>query len=212
MDTKFNKLLVVALAATLAAAFIITGCSKKEPAPALLSSEHQGSSDTSAVDEPVNAASTSTVSVGGIELKSQISGAYSVKGFAGFAVRMGPDAIKALAGITGTPFVRVYDLDPKKNPAAFPSINACAASVGATVLGAVTVDLGQMNGGKFTSLPGAVAVPATLGVAQAGGRTLAVVKALPDGSFEILQDTDENALTVTFPITGGSAAYAVIAY
>ena len=213
MDTKFNKLLLVALAATLAAAFIITGCSKKEePAPPLLSSGRQGSSDTSAADEPVNAESTSTVNVGGIELRSQISGAYSVKGFAGFAVRMGPDAIKALAGITGTPFVRVYDITPKKSPAAFTTINACAASVGATVLGAVTVDLGQMNGGKFTSLPGAVAVPATLGVAQAGSRTLAVVKVLPDGSFEILQDTDENALTVTFPITGGSAAYAVIAY
>jgi hypothetical protein len=57
-----------------------------------------------------------------------------------------------------------------------------------------------------------VEIPATLGVANAGGRTLAVVKVLPGGASEILPDTDENALTVTFPISGGLSAYAVIAY
>ena len=50
------------------------------------------------------------------------------------------------------------------------------------------------------------------GVANAGGRTLAVVKVLPGGAFEILQDSDEYPLTVTFPIIGGLASYAVIAY
>ena len=172
------------------------------------------SSSSSSSDEEYSsvAEATSTVSVGGVVLRSQISGAYSVKGFEGFAVRMGADDIRGLAGITGTPFVRAYDITPKKSPSAFVSINAAAASVGATVLGAINVDLGQMAGGKFSSLPNTVAVPATIGVANADGRTLAVVKVLPGGAFEILQDSDEYPLTVTFPITGGLASYAVIAY
>lgn len=158
------------------------------------------------------AEATSTVSVGGVVIRSQISGSYSVTGFQGFAVGMGADAIRALAGIAGTPFVRVSDATTNSDSAAFPVINAAAASVGATVLGAIRVDLGQMNGGKFSSLPTTVSVPATLGVASAGGRALAVVKVQPGGAYDILQDNDENAVTVTFHITGGLAVYGVIAY
>ncbi len=212
MNTKLvKKLLAATLAATLMVAPVITaGATTVVPTSGGSSSGETQESSSSAAQETAEA--TSTVSVGGVVLRSQISGAYSVKGFQGFAVRMGADAIRALAGIAGTPFVRAYDITPKKSPAAFATINAAAASVGATVLGAINVDLGQMNGGKFTSLPNTVAVPATIGVAAAGGRTLAVVKVLPGGAFEILQDTDEVAATVTFPIAGGLAAYAVIAY
>lgn len=173
---------------------------------------YKATNDDSDESTSIVAEATSVVSIGGVVLKSQISGAYSVKGFAGFAIRMGSDAIRTMVGISGTPFVRAYDITPSKSPAAFASINGAAASVGATVLGAINVDLGQMNGGKFSSLPGTVAVPATLGVANAGGRTLAVVKVLPGGAFEILQDTDDNPMTVTFPVTGGLCSYAVIAY
>ena len=225
------KFIVAILAAAVMIVFAVTSCTKTGP----VSTESSKESDTSpeqtseaAVTVPIigssaNRASssddyspvaeaTSTVTVGGVDLKSQINGVYSVKTFDGFAVRMGSDAIRALAGISGTPFVRAYDITPKKNAADFAAINGEAASVGATVLGAINVDLGQMAGGKFSSLPNTVAVPATLGVANAGGRTLAVVKVLPSGSSEIFQDSDENAMTVTFPITGGLASYAVIAY
>ena len=170
------------------------------------------STSPSSPDSQETAESTSTVSVGGVVIKSQISGSYSVTGFQGFAVRMGADAIRALAGIAGTPFVRVSDATANNNSAAFAVLNAAAASAGATVLGAIRVDLGEMNGGRFSSLPGTVSVPATIGVAAAGGRTLAVVKVQPGGAFDILQDDDEINVTVTFHITGGLAVYGVIAY
>lgn len=163
-------------------------------------------------DSQETAEATSTVSVGGVVIRSQISGSYSVTGFQGFAVRSDANTIRALAGIAGTPFVRVFDATANNNSAAFATLNAAAASAGATVLGAISVNLGQMNGGKFSSLPDTVSVPATLGVAAAGGRTLAVVKIQPGGAFDILQDDDEIAVTVTFHITGGLAVYGVIAY
>lgn len=218
MHTKSSiKFFIVILVVTLMIVPILTSCEKNktetetEPVT-ILGPNVSPYVETASSSSAEIAEATSTVSVGGIVIKSQISGAYSVKGFQGFAVRMGADAIRALAGISGTPFVRVSDITSKGNPAYFATINAAAASVGATVLGAISVDLGQMNGGKFTSLPNTVSVPATLGVAAAGGRTLAVVKVLPGGAFEILQDSDEVAVTVTFHITGGYAAYAVIAY
>ena len=212
-----KKLLIAALAAILLVVLIFTACATTEPAsPPLLNAapgDGEQAKETGLSEDVFGSAEvTSTVSVGGVLIKSQISGAYSVKGFAGFAVRMGSDAIKGLAGISGTPYVRAYDITAKKNAAIFASINGEAASVGATVLGAISVELGQMSGGKFSTLPPQVVVPATIGVAQAGGRTLAVVKVLPGGATEILQDTDENSMTVTFPITGGLASYAVIAY
>ena len=220
MYTKSSmKLLITILAVILMIIPALTSCGKtnseteSDTEPVVLSTNYGTAVETSSWSSTsATAEATSTVSVGGVVIKSQISGAYSIKGFQGFAVRMGADAIRALAGIAGTPFVRAYDITAKSSQEAFATINAAAASVGATVLGAINVDLGQMNGGKFTSLPNTVAVPATIGVAAAGGRKLAVVKVLPGGAFEILQDTDEVAVTVTFSITGGLAAYAVIAY
>lgn len=206
----FLSALAAALILTAASAF--TGCNKTEPVPLLQSNGYSERDESPSNSTSDTAAATSTVNAGGQEIKSQIAGAYSVKVFKGFAVRMDASQIRAMAGISGTPFVRAYDITSKKNPAEFASINAAAASVGATVLGAINVELGQLNDGKFSALPNAVVVPATLGVPNAGGRTLAVVKVNSGGSFEILQDTDESAVTVTFPITGGLASYAVIAY
>ena len=211
------KTLIILFAIVLMIVNAFVSCEKPEPEiGTVIDTDTEPVPEESAVEDITSAQETAeatcTVNVGGVVIRSQIAGAYSIKGFAGFAVRMNADAIRALAGIAGTPFVRAYDITPKKNAGAFSVINAAAASVGATVLGAINVDLGQMNGGKFSSLNGEISVPATLGVAQAGGRTLAVVKVLPGGAFEILQDSDEISVTVTFNITGGLNAYAVIAY
>ena len=157
------KCTIAVLAAALMIVFAVTSCTKTDPVTEPVSTESSEESDSSSEERSDDAAAvpiigssagrdssssssdeggysstaeaTSTVSVGGVVIRSQISGAYSVKGFAGFAVRMGADAIRGLAGISGTPFVRAYDITPKKCPSAFVSINAAAASVGATVLG-----------------------------------------------------------------------------
>ncbi len=214
MNMKLVKRIIAAtLAATLMVAPAVTAGAATTTASSSGSSSGSTAGSAAAVTT-TTVSSTSTVSVGGVVLKSQIPGAYAVKVFAGVAVRQSVDAIRALAGLGAgeTPFVRAYDITAKNSPAAFASINAAAASVGATVLGAINVDFGKLAGGKFAQLPATVAVPFTVGVAQAAGRKLAVVKVLPGGAFEILEDQDQNAATVTFNITGGLAAYAVIAY
>lgn len=210
-----KRILATTMAAALMVAPVITAGATTDTS--------SGSSDTTATSseettvEDTSVTPTSTVAVGGTVIKSQISGAYAIEktsNVAGVAVRQGDDAIKAAAGLgkNEKPFARVYTISAKKSPAAFVSFEAAASSVGGTILGAVNFDLGKMTAGKFSDLPAGVSVPVTFGVKNANGRTLAVVKVLPGGVTEILQDTDDNPNTVTVPVTGGIAAYAIIAY
>ena len=200
MNSKIlKKVLAVALAATLMAMPVVAGATDQAEAPA----------------EVVSA--TAPVVIAGTTLKSDVAGAVSIPktaAIAGVVVRQSTADIKAVAGLgkAETPFVRAYEITEKKSPAAYASFKAAAAASGGTVLDAVNIDLGKMAGGKFADLPAGVSVPTTVAVKNANGRTLAVAKVLPGGATEILQDTDDNPNTVTFPITGGLAAYAVLAY
>ena len=204
MNNKlFKKVLATVLAATLLAMPIVAGATDQQEAA------------TSAAAEEIKDAAP--VSVGGTVITSDVAGAFSIpasSALAGVAVRQASATIKADLGMAGNekPFVRAYAITAAKSPAVFASFNGAAASVGATVLGALNIDFGKMTAGKFSDLPAGASVPTTVGVKNANGRTLAVVKVLPGGATEILQDTDTNPNTVTFPITGGLAAYAVIAY
>jgi hypothetical protein len=216
MNMKFVKRM---LAATLAATLMVapaltvgatTNSSSSSNEESSNSDSNSGSTEAAVVTE---ALPSSTVSVGGTVIKSQVNGAYAVKTLAGVAVRQGNDAIKAAAGLgkSETPFARVYDITAKKSPRVFDSFNGAAAAAGGVVLGAVNFDLGKMAGGKFADLPADVSVPVTFGVKNANGRTLSVIKVVPGGATTILTDTDENPNTVTVPVTGGLAAYAIMA-
>ena len=201
-----NKLIKKVLATMLAATLMVT------PIVA-------GATDNSTPSEPVNEAVTDVapVSVGGTVITSDVAGAFSIPKTApivGFAVRQSAATLKSAAGLAANEkvFVRVYEIKPAKSPAADASFNGAAAALGATVIDAINVDLGKMTAGKFSDLAAGVSAPATVGVKNANGRTLAVVKVLPGGATEVLQDQDQNPNTVTFTITGGLAAYAIIAY
>lgn len=212
MNMKFVKrMLAATLAATLMVAPALTaGATTNSSSSSNEESSNSGSTEAAVVTE---ALPSSTVSVGGTVIKSQVNGAYAVKTLAGVAVRQGNDAIKAAAGLgkSETPFARVYDITAKKSPRVFDSFNGAAAAAGGVVLGAVNFDLGKMAGGKFADLPADVSVPVTFGVKNANGRTLSVIKVVPGGATTILTDTDENPNTVTVPVTGGLAAYAIMA-
>ena len=222
-----KKVLATTLAATLLVAPAITAGATTDSssaptpsatapaatAPAATSSTSSGGGSQS-TPEPSAVERAGSVSVAGTVIKSDVAGAYWVKTLAGVAVRQSSATIKTAAGLANneTPFVRAYDITAKKSPAAFASFEGAAAAVGGTVLGAVNIDLGKLADRKFSSLDAGVKVPTTIGVANANGRTLAVVKVVPGGATEILQDQDDNPDTVTFDIQGGLAAYAVIAF
>ena len=71
-----------------------------------------------------------------------------------------------------------------------------------------------MSGGKFTTLSdGSVAM--TTGIPTKNfdaNKTYAAVKVSAGGATEILKDQDTNPHTVTFPVSAGLHAYAIIAY
>ena len=211
MNTKLVKrMLAATLAATFMFATVVT-------AGATTQSSEGSSSGSSTPAVASIAQETSVISVGGAVIKSQINGSYYIapaSPLAGVAIRQGAATIKANLGLAGnqTPFVRAYEITAAKSPAAWSSFQAAANGLGAVVLGAINIDFGAMTAGKFSSLPATAQVPTTIGVKNANGRTLAVVKVLPGGATEVLQDTDDNPNTVTFNIGGGLAAYAVIAY
>lgn len=219
-----KKVLATMLATTLMVASVISvsaatpATKPSEPAKEEVKTVTETKSEPQ-TEEPFEevVSATKPVVIAGTTLKSDVAGSIALPKsapIAGVVLRQAASTIKASAGLASNeaPYVKTYEITAKKSPAAYASFNAAAAAAGATVLDAVNIDLGKMAGSKFSDLPAGVTVPTTIAVKNAGGRTLAVVKVLPGGATEILQDTDDNPNTVTFPISGGLAAYAVIAY
>ena len=204
------KLVKRIMAVTMAAALMIA-----PTFTAMAATEEAAPAESPVASVPLTKLGYAVVALGGTVIKSQTAGIYSVQSLDGIAVAEKSENIKAAAGLgkDETPFVRAYDITEKKSPAAYESFKGAAASVGGEILGAINVDFGKLTKGKYSDLPEGVSVPMTLGVKKVpAGKTLAVVKVSPGGATEILTDTDSNPNTVTFPITGGLAAYAVIIY
>lgn len=214
MNTKLVKrILATTLAATLMVAPVITAGATTDSSAA--SSSSSTTEEAPAPEELKDA--TAPVVAGGVVLKSDVGGKVllpKTAAISGVVLRQSSATIKAAAGLAANeaPFLKAYEINAKKSPAAYAAFNGAAAAAGATVLDAVNIDLGKMTAGKFSDLAAGVSVPTTIAVKNANGRKLAVVKVLPGGATSILDDTDDNPNTVTFPVSGGLAAYAVIAY
>lgn len=213
MTMKFiKKMLAVTLAATMMVAPALTVCATTEPsAPA--------SSTTAEAPNPFKEAVSATTPqrLGGQTLKSDVPGAIVVpakSNLQGMVLRQSAATIAAAGGLGKgeRPNFTAYVLSRAKSKAVYASIDGAAASMGATVLDAFNANLAKTGNGKRTNLSADVEVPMTIGVKNANGRTLALVKVVGGGQTTVLQDQDDNPDTITAPISGGDAAYAVIAY
>lgn len=214
MTMKFiKKMLAVTLAATMMVAPALTVCATTEPsAPA-------ASSGTTEAPNPFKEAVSATTPqrLGGQTLKSDVPGTIVVpakSNLQGMVLRQSAATIAAAGGLGKgeRPNFTAYVLSRAKSKAVYASIDGAAASMGATVLDAFNANLAKIGNGKRTNLSADVAVPMTIGVKNANGRTLALVKVVGGGQTTVLQDQDDNPDTITAPISGGDAAYAVIAY
>jgi hypothetical protein len=212
MNMKFLKrVLAVTLAASLMVAPVITaGATTNSSQPAASSTSTASQESTPATNPDVK--TTGSVSVPGANLTSDVPGSYLIKTIAGIAVRQNAATIKAAAGLAANEsvFVRAYDITAAKAPAAFASANFAATALGGTIKGALNIDLGKLTAGKnFTTLNG-VAVPCTFGIRNAtAGKKLVVIRVLPGGAVEVLEDQDENPNTVTVNISGFGAYFIV---
>ena len=193
MNMKFLKRV---LAATLAATLMV--------APALTAGA------TGEAVTPTSDVKTAS-SAGGAT--TTVAGAYLLKETAGVACRSDAGTIKASAGLAAneSAFARVYDITRAKSGAAYASADAAATALGGVVLTGTNIDFCKMTAGKFSRLDRSVAVPCTIGVKNANGRRLVVVAVYPGGEVQIFEDQDSNPNTITVNVTGGLAAYFVVA-
>lgn len=202
MNMKLIKrILTVTLAGMLVVMPITAAAATNDSAPA----------ETNVIPE------ATTVTVGGKVVKSAISGASSVQTFKGVAVRANDAAIKAAGAAIATgerAYVKSYDVTAKNSPAVFASFNGCAQALGGKVLAAMNVDFGKLAGKKYSQLDPNVQVPTTVGIPGKieAGKKYAIIKVLPGGATEVLEDQDTDPNTVTFNIQGGLASYALVVY
>ena len=159
----------------------------------------------------------------GQTVKSQLIGSYAVKSMQGFAVTTPLATVATDAGLdkNETPCIGAYDISATTSPNAFASLNGAAESVGGKVLSAVNVALGKVGGENGEEVAGLRWLPADVTVSTTAGipldkyevgKTYAVVKVAYGGETTIYEDTDSDPYTVTFPVSGGLAAYAIISY
>ncbi|SFC61548.1 hypothetical protein [Butyrivibrio sp. YAB3001] len=211
MSIKFAKrILAITLAASMMVVPVVAGATTDEPTSTqeettVVAAASAGRQEAAAaVEAPTN-------TVAGVV--STFAGSYRVKRLNGFAIRTSLADFRTLAGLKAgqTPWVRAYDITAKTSPAAFASIDAVVAQLGGKVVGAINVDLGILDGGKFAQLPNTVSARASVGIPGANANKRYVVVAVyPGGETEVIEDLDTVLGTFSFNIRGGLAAYALV--
>ena len=211
-----KKLLAVTIAASMMVVPVVAGATTTDEAgksaetTTATTSSNSGSSSSSSSSSTVTVVAE-TNKVAGVT--STVAGSYRVKTLNGVAVKTSEAELKAAAGLGAgeKPYVKAYDITAKNSPAAFASINAAAQALGGRVVGAINVDFGKLSSGKFAELDSSVSARTMVGIPGAkADKKYVIVKVLAGGATEVIEDADTVTSTITFDITGGLAAYAIV--
>lgn len=230
---KVQKVLALTLAATMMLASAITvsassggsagvtgsagsaGSAGSEEAAGTSESSDGGSgSAESAVSAVQTFASGATVTVGGTAVKTTIAGAYAAKSVAGVAVTTPMADLKVSLGLKGsqTPYIMVFDTDPKKSNLAMNCVNAAVEALGGKLVTTLNVDLGAKENGKWVALSnGSAGLVIGLPKTADTSKSYSVVCVQPGGVVTILQDQDKSPATVTFEVKAGLGTYGIVA-
>lgn len=208
---KIKKILAATLAATMVMASALTVCASTTGSGGAGSTGGSGES-TTVTQEEIKSANVD-IKVAGTNVKTTIAGGYAAKKVEGVAVKTPMNDVKASLGLKDgqTPYIIVYDTDPKKSDKAMACVNAAAESIGAQFVAAINVDLGAKEKGKFVSLSdGSIAM--VVGIPKVDvTKTYSMVCVQPGGVVTILEDQDTNPKTVTFEVKAGLGTYAIVA-
>lgn len=156
---------------------------------------------------------TTTSNAAGIA--SQVGGVYILRRGIGVAITTPASTIAANYGLAAGErvFVKAMDMDIRKSNLAYQCMTNTAAAYGATIVGTINLELGKMSGGRYSLLEAGAEVPVTFSVPRAAqGQRIGVIRVQEGGVVTLFEDMDTNPATVSFNITGGAAAYAIIAY
>ena len=171
---------------------------------------------TGEVQETATAATvayTTTSNAAGIA--SQVGGVYILRRGIGVAITTPASTIAANYGLAAGErvFIKAMDMDIRKSNLAYQCMTNTAAAYGATIVGTINLELGKMSGGRYSLLEAGAEVPVTFSVPRAAqGQRIGVIRVQEGGVVTLFEDMDTNPATVSFNITGGAAAYAIIAY
>ena len=211
-----KKLLAVTIAASMMVVPVVAGATTDEAGKSAetttaTTSSNSGSSSSSSSSSSTVTVVAETNKVAGVT--STVAGSYRVKTLNGVAVKTSEAELKTAAGLGAgeKPYVKAYDITAKNSPAAFASINAAAQALGGKVVGAINVDFGKLSNGKFSELDSSVKARTLVGIPGAkADKRYVIVKVVAGGATEVIEDADTVTSTITFDITGGLAAYAVV--
>lgn len=171
---------------------------------------------TGEVQETATAATvayTTTSNAAGIA--SQVGGVYILRRGIGVAITTPASTIAANYGLAAGErvFIKAMDMDIRKSNLAYQCMTNTAAAYGATIVGTINLELGKMSGGRYSLLEAGAEVPVTFSVPRAAqGQRIGVIRVQEGGVVTLFEDMDTNPATVSFNITGGAGAYAIIAY
>lgn len=229
-----KKFLTVALVATMVMASTLTVAASSGGSGGSSGSSSSGSSSSSAASEAVAEVSTydgsgeasapapsvpvyganAAITVAGSAVRTTVAGAYDVKVLQGAAVITPLADVIASLGLTGsqTPYIMVFDTDPKKSSLAMNCVNAAAESLGGQVVGSINVTLGAKENGRLVTLTnGSAGMVVGLPKNADQSKTYSVVRVQPGGVITILNDVDSSPATVTFDVSAGIGTYGIIA-
>lgn len=178
------------------------------------SSDGGSGSSESAVSSVQTFASGTSVTVGGSKVQTTVAGAYAAKSVAGVAVTTPVANLKASLGLSGsqTPYIMVFDTDPKKSNLAMNCVNAAVDALGGSLVTTLNVDLGAKEKGKWVALSsGSAGLVIGLPKTADTGKTYSIVCVQPGGVVTILQDQDTSPATVTFEVKAGRGTYGIVA-
>lgn len=172
-----------------------------------------GEASAPAPSVPVYGANAA-ITVAGSVVRTTVAGAYDVKVLQGAAVTTPLADVIASLGLTGsqTPYIMVFDTDPKKSNLAMNCVNAAAESLGGQVVGAINVTLGAKENGRLVTLTnGSAGMVVGLPKNADPSKTYCVVRVQPGGVITILNDVDSSPTTVTFDVSAGIGTYGIVA-
>ena len=231
IKNKSMKMLVAAMALSLVMAPVVganarsvsgntsapdNSVSGNTSAPDNSGDEEGGSEEREREEEVAEIPSTSMIKFNGEFRTSTLKGAYMSETFQGTIVGTDKDVLAEAYGVgdSAQPYIKIYDITEKNTPAAMESIEAAAEAVGGSVIGAVNMEIGSLEEGKFTLFAQdgrEITMIFSIPVNQVkDGYTYEMVSVRPGGTVEILPDLDQDLNTVSFQTTGGLGAYAMI--
>lgn len=150
----------------------------------------------------------------GTALKSTVSGSFAAKSFAGTAITTPAAQIAQNLGVADAEQISVttWDVTPKSSPLAYNSLATAANDIKGDLGPIVQVNIGK-KGYHETLSNTAGTVDMTVGIPASfydPNATYAMIHVVNGGATEILKDMDDNPATVSFPVSAGNGAYALV--